>query len=345
MKMTLPKAYQARPFTPADAPAVVELFSIYSLATTGAIDFTLEEFQLECQTEGFHPETDILIIAAPDGRVVGYEEYWNPYEPHVHIQSYGCVHPDHQGQGIGMAMVRWLEARARQDTGRAPEGARVTLLQGIPAQNTAAHQLFEQAGFKVDRIYWLMQIHMDTPPPSPCPPGGITIRSMQPGEERAVIMTVVDAFRDHYGSVEEPFEQRVRRWEQNLMTGDNFDPSLWFLAMSGNKIAGVSICRPRFIEDPEMGWVNTLGVRRPWRRQGLGLALLQHSFAAFYRRGNRKVGLGVDASSLTGATRLYEKAGMSVFRRIDTFGKELRPGIELGTTTIEEPQIERAAST
>ena len=106
MKMTLPKAYQARPFTPADAPAVVELFSIYSLATTGAIDFTLEEFQLECQTEGFHPETDILIIAAPDGRVVGYEEYWNPYEPHVHIQSYGCVHPDHQGQGIGMYLVR-----------------------------------------------------------------------------------------------------------------------------------------------------------------------------------------------------------------------------------------------
>ncbi len=59
-----------------------------------------------------------------------------------------------------------------------------------------------------------------------------------------------------------------------------------------------------------MGWVNLLGVRRPWRRRGVALALLQHSFREFYARDRRKVGLGVDAQSLTGATRLYEKAGM-----------------------------------
>jgi hypothetical protein len=34
--------------------------------------------------------------------------------------------------------------------------------------------------------------------------------------------------------------------------------------------------------------------------------------------------LGVDAQSVTGATRLYEKAGMRVTRRYDTYEKILR---------------------
>ena len=57
-----------------------------------------------------------------------------------------------------------------------------------------------------------------------------------------------------------------------------------------------------------------LGVRRAWRRQGLGEALLLHAFAEFRRRDITRGTLGVDASSATGATRLYERAGMSVYR-------------------------------
>lgn len=85
-----------------------------------------------------------------------------------------------------------------------------------------------------------------------------------------------------------------------------------------------------------MGWVDQLGVRRPWRRSGLGLALLHHTFGEFYRRGFTRVALGVDASSLTGATRLYERAGMYVARKYLTLEKELRPGVELGTQTVAE---------
>jgi ribosomal protein S18 acetylase RimI-like enzyme len=85
-----------------------------------------------------------------------------------------------------------------------------------------------------------------------------------------------------------------------------------------------------------MGWVDTLGVRRPWRRQGLAEALLYHSFAELRRRGLTRVGLGVDAHSLTGATRLYEKVGMRAIRDFTLFEKELRPGVNLATQTIED---------
>ena len=77
-----------------------------------------------------------------------------------------------------------------------------------------------------------------------------------------------------------------------------------------------------------------LAVLRAYRKQGLGLALLRHSFGEFYRRGNRAVGLGVDAQNLTGALRLYEQAGMRVCRKNNTYEKELRPGVELSTQAI-----------
>jgi ribosomal protein S18 acetylase RimI-like enzyme len=61
---------------------------------------------------------------------------------------------------------------------------------------------------------------------------------------------------------------------------------------------------------------------------------LLHAFAEFYRRGVVKVGLGVDSQNLTGATRLYERAGMHVALQHNTYEKELRAGLELSTQSI-----------
>ena len=78
-----------------------------------------------------------------------------------------------------------------------------------------------------------------------------------------------------------------------------------------------------------IGWIDTLAVRATWRRRGLGYALLTHAFHELYARGMRRMALGVDAENPTGATRLYERAGMHVGQQYATFGKELRAGIEL----------------
>jgi ribosomal protein S18 acetylase RimI-like enzyme len=75
--------------------------------------------------------------------------------------------------------------------------------------------------------------------------------------------------------------------------------------------------------------VEVVGVRRPWRKQGLALALLQHAFAEHYRRGIREIGLSVDAESLTGAPRVYARAGMQVAQNFVIYRKELRAGADL----------------
>jgi len=64
--------------------------------------------------------------------------------------------------------------------------------------------------------------------------------------------------------------------------------------------------------------------------------LLRHSFNEFYQRGNRKVGLGVDAENLTGALRLYEKAGMHIYRQYNSYEKELRAGKEISVQSLSE---------
>jgi ribosomal protein S18 acetylase RimI-like enzyme len=54
--------------------------------------------------------------------------------------------------------------------------------------------------------------------------------------------------------------------------------------------------------------------------------LLLRAFADLRQRGCARVRLNVDAENTTGATRLYEGAGMHVHREWRVFEKALEPG-------------------
>jgi ribosomal protein S18 acetylase RimI-like enzyme len=188
---------------------------------------------------------------------------------------------------------------------------------------------------EVIRHFYEMHIEFDNLPEAPAVPEGIEIRSFDPETELAgVALTYQDSFKDHFGFVEEPFEKLMEGVRYMIENDPHYDPAFWFVAMDGDQMAGISLCSPKTIEDPEMGFVDVLGVRRPWRGRGLGLALLQHSFVQMVGNGSKRAGLGVDASSLTGATRLYEKAGMSVARQYNAYRKILREGQDISTTEI-----------
>jgi hypothetical protein len=63
---------------------------------------------------------------------------------------------------------------------------------------------------------------------------------------------------------------------------------------------------------------------------------VRSAFGDFYDAGRRRVSLGVDAQSLTGATRLYERAGMHPERRHVFYEKVLRDGVDLATRVLAE---------
>jgi len=318
----------------ADLPETVALFNTCSRELIGQDEFGLENVRNEWTEPGFNLETDTRIARMADGTIAGYAEFWNS-APHVSSWIWARVHPQFRGQGIGTALMVWAEERALATLPLAPAQARVAMTSGSISTHQPSIELLTTRGFREVRDSFTMEIALDRSPAAADWPAGITVRPMRPGEERAVYAAIDEAFKDHWGHVEAPFEEGFVRWQHYALNDPDCDTSLWFLAMDGDQIAGASLCWPKTTGDPDKGWISTLGVRRPWRKHGLGLALLRHSFAELYARGRRKAGLGVDATSLTGATRLYEKAGMRPIRRFITFEKELRPGIDLTTQTIE----------
>ncbi len=331
----LPEGYGLRGATLDDLPEAVEMFNAYSRELIGTDEFTFENYEREWQIPLLNLPEDVHVVISPEGRIVGCMEVWDLFEPHTRINTWGRVHPDHQGRGIATALLRWAETRARRAILHAPDSARVAMLNWVNSVDTAAHDVLTHAGFSAVRHSYHMRIDMTGMPIDPVWPAGITLRTCVPGEDvDTVAYADREAFRDHWGYVERPFEQEVQM-VRHFMTEPLFDPSLWFIAMNGDQVAGVCLCRPKADDEPDTGWVDTLGVLRSYRRQGLGLALLRHAFGEFYRRGIRKAGLGVDAQSLTGATRLYERAGMRVYRQFYTYEKELRSGVDLSTQTAE----------
>jgi mycothiol synthase len=208
---------------------------------------------------------------------------------------------------------------------------------GIYSQAEESQKLFKNFGYQYIRSSYRMMIDLESPPPEPVWPDGLTIRTYNPkSDARAIYLADQDAFRDHFGFVAEPVEEGLERFIHIATEYESFDPTLWWLALDGDEIAGICLCRPHSYDDPELGYVGTLGVRRPWRKRGLGLAFLHNAFGEFYRRGKRKAGLGVDAENLTGALRLYEKSGMHMDMQFDLFEKEMRPGREISVQSLED---------
>jgi mycothiol synthase len=314
-----------------DLPSAVEMFNRCSHKTIGRDEFTLERYQHEWS----HPKLDLhqstRVVLSPEGDVVGCIEVWDINPNPIHPWVWARVDPAWQGKGIGTAMMQWAIDRAEQAIKRVPAEARVSIYCSTNRDNAAAKELFASLGLSPIRFSWTMLIELDQAPPEPAWPSGIELKPYShPEQAREVYRVIYEAFRDHWGYIEVPFEEGYERWQHFALAEEMyFDPDLWFLAMDGDQIAGISLCAPRTDDDPERGWVNTLGVRREYRRRGIALALLQHSFGTFYRLGKPRAGLGVDAQNLSGATRLYEKAGMHIELQEDTYELELRPGEEL----------------
>jgi mycothiol synthase len=336
----LPAGFTARAATMADLDKVVAMLNRWSAQMFGLEKFTLADIRTDWQEPGVDLARDSQVVVTPDGEIAGMEIVWDTTGDHTTIRSWGRVDPRHQDKGIGTYLLSWTAQRARQAMAEAPAECQVRLVAWSLQRDEAACRLFDGCGYEAVRYGLRMVVELDDKTlAEPEWPGGITVRPMAAGaDDEAVVHAVRESFRDHWGYVEAPFEEELARWRHFIQNDAHFDADIWFLALDGDEVAGVSLCWPHAHDDKLMGWVGTLGVRRPWRRQGLGEALLRHSFRALHARGMERVGLGVDAQSLTGATRLYEKAGMrsDPSHQSVTYHKILRPGIDTSTQAVEE---------
>ena len=332
MDSLLERGFEVRAGNPRDLRYIVPMLNRGSVAMYGVPEFRLARYHAKWRAPDLDLLQDTRVIFNRDGLPVALGEVWRLSDPPLHPSFWGRVDPAWEGLGLGSALMEWAHARALQSTADIPAGQRITLRAATLKGYAPASDLLEAAGMQPIRSSWEMVIDLTEPPSVPRWPEGIAIRTFEfPGEMGAVYAADQEIFQDHWGFLPADDERGFARWRHHEFELRPFDPSLWFVAVDGSRIVGIALCRPYGERDPHMGWVNSLGVVRDWRRRGLGRALLQHAFVEFFRRGTRQVGLGVDSDNLTGATHLYRKAGMRINREFQMYEMELRPGDELQT--------------
>ncbi len=327
----LPAGYSMRPIMLQDAPAIVAMLNADAIEHAAEPLFSVSEYEVDLQSPLLDLERQTRIITGPDGIVAAVGEF-HTRSPHVRPHLWVRTALQARGRGFGSRLLEWGLDMAQAGLVDAPDQARVTLSANTLSTNTEAALLLEAHGFNHVRDFLQMGIFLQGPPPSPRWPEGISVRTFRLHEDDAALFLAQDdAFADHWGHLKRASKEYFHAWQERLHNNPLFDPTLYFLALDGEEIAGFSLCLAPVPGELQSGWVNLLGVRRPWRKHGLGHALLLHSFGEFYRRGVNTVGLGVDAESPTGATRLYERAGMSIQHVTAVYELELRPGTDLTT--------------
>jgi mycothiol synthase len=308
MTLQLPTGFTARPAQLDDLPVVVDVINAVTQADVGKSDATLFTIGRYWQGLDLKLDTDTLLIFAPDGQAAGCALFMEDVPPTPYdVDTW--AHPTFVNAGVGEALLQWIDQRAEQALLRAPADVPASLEHVyVYAQNRAAQHRLEQFGYTRERTFYRMAIEFDGPPPEPQLPEGISIRPFRLGEEdRAVYEAYEEAQADEWGHEWMPFD----KWRYYFIeVEENFDPEAWFIAVEGETIVGYALCRWDRAGEPDRSTVRYLAVRRPWRKRGIALALLHAAFGGIYRHGKRGAGLGVDATSYTGADRLYVRAGM-----------------------------------
>ena len=337
MKAKLPESYTIQMASLDEVPRIHQLEEKKSLHYHDVPGFSLERLQNSYQEPGFEMEKSILLVEDQNKNLAALVEVWDVDNPPVHPYVWLAVDPDHERKGLEAYLLEWAEERAGQVFSRLEPDLRVSLRAHVEQSVKNATHALEEAGYQQIRHSFRMRIDMQEPPPAPVWPDGIKLTPYDPEKDAYSIFEVdEEVFSDHFGYVEvEDPEEEFKKFMHHMTGDDSYDPTMWYIARNGDEIVGICICRRYGHEDKVAGHIGILGVRRPWRRQGLGLAMLQHSFGEFYRRGQTTVDLGVDAESLTGATDLYKKAGMYVLRQFNLYDKELRSGKEVSVTSLE----------
>ena len=264
-----------------------------------------------------------LLVAEVDGLAIAYSRVsWDQEPDGPRIYRHVCfVDPEHGGRGIGSALFAWNEARLREIA--AEHDAAEKLYEAwVGDQNVAATALVRGAGYEaITYAADMVRPSVDDLPDHPLPKG-LEIRPVTEDQLREIWEADVEAFRDHWGYVEQT-EADYKRF----LAFPYHDPTLWKIAWDDEGVAGQV---KSFIDTAEnkehgraRGWTEAISTSRRWRRRGVAKALIVESIRELAARGMTEVALGVHTENPNGAYDLYTGLGYEVVRTVTTYRKPL----------------------
>lgn len=211
-------------------------------------------------------------------------------------------------EALERSLIEWGEERARQRMSHLDDGAERLIRGWAESAMPDRISMYESLGFRVVRYFVEMIRDLGDPIPEIVLPTGVQLVDWDPSHSSNVHEASNEAFADHWGSV--PMD--ATDWERSLAyPGVRLDLSA--LALSDGDVVAFSLAGV-YPEDWSLrgrkeAWVDSLGTKRAWRKQGLATALLLDAMRRFRAEGVDYAALGVDAESPTGAFGLYTKVG------------------------------------
>ena len=305
-----------RPDPTQDLDEVLALVQACDRSVYGDSDWT--DAELRQEWEGADLEHDAW-LAIDGGRIAGSMLVYELGSGRILADGY--VHPELTGRGAGARLLAVAEERALELTQGLPTEIRATLETAHLVGDPRAPSLLTCRGFAHVRTFHRMVVDLGQGGfAEPEWPDGLELRPFDRDRDAAAVHEAIEsAFTDEWGHERRELEE----WSERVFDVEQFDPSLWLVVWDGDEVVAASLNYRKMLGD--WGFVRTLGVRPAWRQRGLGLALLRESFRRFAELGESTAALGVDSENPTGATRLYERAGMRILWRADVWRKELRP--------------------
>ena len=274
-----------------DASVVAELVIAYERSLYGETAYTQDDLELEWRVIDLARDTLVLV----DGDAV--VAFGSLHDRGALWRTDAYVHPAHHGRGIGTELAVALEELVGS------RGAR-RIQSSVAEPDAAGRRLFAELGYDPVRVFREMRIELAAQPERARWPDGLLADEFHADHDaEAFHAAQQEAFADHWEFRPRDFTE----WRDFHLVKEKFDPSLWGVVRAGDEIAAGAIC---VADRYGGGWVAVLFTRRPWRGRGVGRALLQDAFVRFWERGERSVGLSVDADGTLGAFHLYESAGM-----------------------------------
>ena len=331
MSNALPEGFTVRSATLDDVPAIYGLFQSHERALYGYTDKFLASVQAPYSSPTLNLAGATCLVFDQTRRLVG--SLLLEQSTHATFSVTICVFPPESDAHLNDYLLSQAKSKARALMAQAQPGVEVTLDSWVSSLDQESLQCYERAGFQEVRRNWRMEIELNGQPASPTWPEGVELRPFVPErDDRAVFEMIENAFQDHWGHTPEDFAE----WRHWAIEQADFDPSLYHIAWAGDQPIGGALCSAG-----PVGWVNTLAVAREWRGRGVGLALLQHAFGEFARRGLQRASLSVDAQNLTGATKLYQRAGMRKTREYLLLKRTMKTHVQVTRPPKKKPDRPR----
>lgn len=291
----------------------------------GAVDHpryvvTLEEMQHDLTRDGVDLDRDSLVGFDENGALVAYAlSTLLPFDEVTGVAKVvvdGSIRLDRRGEGIGQALMRWHEARGRQQLASV-EGAHPGWLITF-ADEAAADKigLYAQWDYELRRWWFELTRALDEKIGDVPLDPALRLEPFTAALSERTRLARNDVFRDHWGSQATP----AADWEvaRALPTAR---PDLSFVAVDPASDEVVAFVLSSVNEEEwaaaghSFGYIDYVGVRRGWRGRKVAQALLNHTMRSFRDAGLSHATLDVDSESPTGATGLYAGLGFTPINR------------------------------